>query len=292
MNLHEITEILISGVTIGLVYFLIAVGFSLIYGVSRVLNLSYGSFFTWGAYLAWIFAVQLNFSYIFVFILVCPILYLMGMVLERFVVRPLRQRENFDFSVLLAGLGVALFMDYSAQALFGARTKSLPSLLEGTVQAGNFVISLQQITMLVAALTIAIGLGLFLDKTMKGMTLSAVAQDPVGARIVGIPLNRIYAFTFGISTILAGLAGILLAPRFFISPLGGWKFLLKALIIVVAGGLGSIKGTLYSAFILGILEAFVGWKLGLLWVMPFWFLALLGILLIRPHGLYGSIADH
>lgn len=83
MNFHEIAEVLISGITIGLVYFLIAVGFSLIYGVSRVLNLSYGSFFTWGAYLAWIFAVQLKLGYIFVFIIVCPILYLMGMALEK-----------------------------------------------------------------------------------------------------------------------------------------------------------------------------------------------------------------
>ena len=76
------------------------------------------------------------------------------------------------------------------------------------------------------------------------------------------------------------------------SPLGGWKFLIKALIIVVAGGLGSIRGTLYSAFLLGILEAFIGWQFGLLWVMPFWFLALLLILLIKPHGLLGTTADH
>ena len=105
---------------------------------------------------------------------------------------------------------------------------------------------------------------------------------------MGIPLNRIFAYTFGISTVLSGIGGILLAPRFFITPLGGWHFLVKALIIVVAGGLGSIKGTLYSAFILGILEAVVGWRFGLLWVMPFWFIVLLIILLLRPEGLFGG----
>lgn len=293
MGFKELAEILISGATIGLVYFLVAVGFSLIYGVSRVLNLSYGSFFTWGAYLAWVFAVGVfKLNYFLVIIIVCPLLYFLGMALEKFVVRPLRRRENFDFTVLLAGLGVALFMDYSAQALFGARTKSLPSFLEGTVEWGGFVFSLQQIAMLIVAVIVAVGLGFFLGKTRQGMSLKAVAQDPTGARIVGIPLNRVYALTFGISSVLAGFSGILLAPRFFISPLGGWKFLIKALIIVVAGGLGSIKGTLYSAFILGILEAFVGWQFGLLWVMPFWFLALLLILLVRPHGLFGSAADH
>ncbi|MCF8070013.1 MAG: branched-chain amino acid ABC transporter permease [Desulfobacterales bacterium] len=292
MSLNDLIEILISGITIGLVYFLIAVGFSLIYGVSRVLHLSYGSFFTWGAYLAWIFAVKLNFNYFWVFVLVCPILYIMGMALERFVVRPLRKRDNFDFNVLLAGLGVALFLDYAAQAFFGARTKSLPSLLDGTIQIHDFVFSYQQLTMLAAAVVIAFALWFFLEKTRQGLALGAVAQDPVGARIVGVSLNKVYLLTFGISTILAGSAGILLAPRFFISPLGGWKFLIKALIIVVAGGLGSIRGTLYSAFLLGILEALVGWLFGLLWVMPFWFLALLLILLIKPHGLLGSTADH
>jgi len=292
MSFSVLIEILISGITIGLVYFLIAVGFSLIYGVSRVLHLSYGSFFTWGAYLAWIFAVQLNFNYFWVFIFVFPILYIMGMILERFVIRPLRKRDNFDFNVLLAGLGVALFLDYLAQAVFGARVKSLPALLEGTVEFHGFVFSYQLIAMLLVSMIVAFALWFFLEKTRHGLALSAVAQDPVGARIVGISLNKVYLLTFGLSTILAGSAGILLAPRFFISPLGGWKFLLKALIIVVAGGLGSIRGTLYSAFILGILEAIVGWQFGLLWVMPFWFLALLLILLIRPHGLLGSTADH
>ncbi len=285
----QFLEILISGVTIGLVYFLIAVGFSLIYGVSRVLVYSYGSFFTWGAYFAWILAVgMLKLPYAVVFILVIPLMVGLGILLERTVIRPLRHRPAFDWNVLLATLGVALFLDNLALVVFGARTKSLPSMLEGTVRLGSIVISMQQITMFVFSAALALGLTFLLNRTRVGMSMRAIAQDEVGARIVGVNINRIYAYTFGISAALSGIGGILLAPRFYISPLGGWSFLVKALIIVIAGGLGSIKGTLYAAFILGVLEAFVGWQLGLLWVLPFWFMVLLIILLIRPQGLFGK----
>ncbi len=287
--IQQIAEALLSGITIGAVYFLIAVGFSLIYGVSRVLVYCYGSFFTWGAYFAWVLAVGvLKLPYVLVFLVAIPLMAALGIGIERFIVRPLRHRPAFDWNILLATLGIALFLDNLALVLFGARTKSLPSLLEGTMNVGRFVISLQQFTMFALSILLALGLTFLLNKTRVGMAMRAVAQDSTGARIVGIPVNAIYRYTFGLSAVLAGLGGILLAPRFYITPLGGWDFLLKALIIVIVGGLGSIKGTLYGAFILGILEAFIGWKLGLLWVLPFWFIVLLIILLIRPHGLFGK----
>ena len=211
-----------------------------------------------------------------------------GIGIEKIVVRPLRNRPAFDWNVLLATVGVALFMDNLALVVFGARTKSLPALLEGTVKVGPIVLSLQQITMLVVSAIIGVGLTLILNRTRIGMALRAVAQDSTGAKIVGISINNIFTITFGISAALCGIGGILLAPRFFINPMGGWTFLVKALIIVIVGGLGSIKGTLLGAFILGILEAYVGWQFGLLWVLPFWFLVLLVILLIRPQGLLGK----
>ncbi len=285
----QLFEILVSGVTIGAVYFLIAVGFSLIYGVSRVLVYSYGSFFTWGAYIAWVLSVGVfHLPYFLVFILAIPLMAALGIIVERVVVRPLRSRPAFDWNVLLATVGVALFLDNLAQVIFGARTKSLPALLEGTIQIGNIVISSQQVTMLILAAVFGIGLTVLLNKTKIGMAMRAVAQDSTGARIVGIPINRIYMITFGISAALCGVGGILLAPRFFIKPMGGWNFLVKALIIVIVGGLGSIKGTLLGAFILGILEAYIGWQFGLMWVLPFWFIILLIILLIRPQGLLGK----
>ncbi len=289
--MREFIEVLITGFTIGIVYFLVAVGFTLCYGVGRVLNYAYGSFFTWGAYLAWVIAVgYASLNYFLVFIVVLPIMFLMGLAVDQVIIRPLRSRPEFEFSVLLATLGLAVFLDNLVLVIFGPRTKSLPAFLEGSVKIGGFTISWQLLAMFAFALVVAVVLFVFMAKTRTGMSMRAVAQDPVGARIVGIPLYRVFAITFGISTLLCGAGGILLAPRFFMTPLGGWTFLVKALIIVIAGGLGSIKGTLYASFILGILEAIVGWKLGLLWVMPFWFLVLFVILLVRPAGLFGATA--
>jgi branched-chain amino acid transport system permease protein len=288
---RELVEVLIAGFTIGIVYFLVAVGFTLCYGVGRVLNYSYGSFFTWGAYLAWVLAVgYAELNYFLVLIIVLPITFLMGVAVDRVIIRPLRSRPEFDFSVILATLGVAVFLDNLVLVIFGARTKSLPGFLEGTVSIGGFTISWQLLAMFIFAVVVAVVLFVFMAKTRTGMSMRAVAQDPTGARIVGIPLYRVFAITFGISTMLSGAGGILLAPRFFMTPLGGWAFLVKALIIVIAGGLGSIRGTLYAAFLLGILEALVGWQLGLLWVMPVWFLVLFLVLLIRPAGLFGAVA--
>ncbi len=285
----QLLEALISGATIGSVYFIIAVGFSLIYGVSRVLVYSYGSFFTWGAYFAWIFAIGvLKLNYFLVFLFVIPLMALMGFLLEKIVIKPLRSRPAFDWNVLLATLGVALVLDNLALVVFGARTKSLPLMIDGTIALGGLVLSRQQIFMFLFSIILAVVLSLVLSKTRIGMAMRAVAQDSEGAKIVGIPIARVFAYTFAICAVLAGLGGVLLAPRFYIEPLGGWDFLLKALIIVIVGGLGSIKGTFLGAFVLGILESLVGWQLGLLWVMPFWFIVLLVILLIRPQGFFGK----
>ena len=179
----QLLEALISGATIGSVYFIIAVGFSLIYGVSRVLVYSYGSFFTWGAYFAWIFAVGvLELNYVFVFIFVIPLMALMGFALEKLVVQPLRKRPAFDWNVLLATLGVALFLDNLALVVFGARTKSLPLMIDGTISVGRLVLSNQQVFMFLFSIALAVVLSLLLSKTRIGMAMRAVAQDSEGGQ--------------------------------------------------------------------------------------------------------------
>ena len=181
-----------------------------------------------------------------------------------------------------------MFLDGLVVQFFGPRTKSLPPLATGRFEIAGFSFGYELVAMFAVAAVAAVGLGVFLTRTRLGAMIRAVAQDPIGAAIVGIPILQIYAVTFGISAVLAGLSGILIAHRALLSPLGGWAILTKALIIVVAGGLGSPRGTLYVAFLLGMMEAVVGWQLGLFWVLPSWFLFLFVILLVRPNGLFGA----
>jgi branched-chain amino acid transport system permease protein len=153
---------------------------------------------------------------------------------------------------------------------------------------GEFVVAAQDITILLIAVASMIFFMVFLGKSRFGMAVRAVAQNATGALIVGIPKDKIFAFTFGISSVLVGTSGILLAPSYFVSPFGGWTILVKAWVITAFGGMGSLKGSLYAAFILGIVEAFVGWYFGLTWTMFAWVAVLLITLIIRPQGLFGT----
>ena len=123
------------------------------------------------------------------------------------------------------------------------------------------------------------------------MAMRAVAQDMTGAEIVGIPKDRVFAYTFAVSAIMVGIGSLLISPKYLVSPSGGWDILIKSWVITAFGGVGSVKGALFAAFILGIIEAFVGWTFGMTWTMIAWFFVLLLTLVVRPHGLFGTWAE-
>ena len=266
---RELVEVLISGITNGSVYAMMAVGMALVYGVTKVFNFAYGSFYSMGGYLAYVF-FGFKLGYGPVLLLVLPSLFLAGMATERFIVRPLRKRDDWEMTAVMVTLGLALFLDNLYQKIFGPFVKSLPIMFEGNLQISWLILSVQDISIFIAAIVIMILFMLFLSQTRLGMAVEAVAQDMIGAQIVGIPKDLVFSFTFAISAVLVGLGGILLAPKYFVSPLGGWDILVKAWVITALGGMGSIRGSLYAAFILGIVEAFVGWHYGFTWTLFAW----------------------
>ena len=285
--INELIEVLISGITNGSVYAVMAIGMALVYGVTKVFNFAYGSFYSMGGYMAWVvFGAKLG--YPLVFIVVIPALFVAGWLTERLAVRPLRKNPDWEMMAVMVTLGLALFLDNFYQAIFGPFVKSLPILVQGQIAAGGFVFAGQDIAIFVTALSIAILLMLFLGKNRLGMAVRAVAQNMTGAQIVGVAKDRIFALTFALSAVLVGTAGILLAPKYFVTPFGGWTILVKAWVITAFGGMGSIKGSLLGAFILGIVEALVGWQFGFTWTMFAWFTVLLITLIVRPQGLFGT----
>lgn len=289
MEWHQLIEMLIGGVALGAVYALLTIGMTLVYGITRVFNFAYGSFFTWGGYVAWLLFSSLHLSYPLVFIITALVMFLFGLASERVVIRPLRWRANWEMTTMFSTLGLAIFLDNTALVSFGPFAKSLPRLFEGSISLGGFVVPIGEIAVLLIAISIMIILWLFLNRTMQGLAMQAVAQDTAGAHIVGIPINRVFGYTFAISTALVAISSILLAPKYFITPLGGWEILVKAWVIMTFGGMGSVKGTLYAAFILGMVETLVAWQFGLMYTMIAWFVVLIGVLLVRPRGLFGAI---
>jgi branched-chain amino acid transport system permease protein len=288
--LLEYLDVFISGLTNGSVYALMAVGLTLVYGVSKAFNFAYGSFYSLGGYFAWVFMVLVGVwgGYIMVFVLAVPFLMGFGYITEKLIIAPLRKRSDWEVKAMMITLGLALFMDNGFQVLFGPRMKSLPVIMEGAVQLGDIYISNQDIMIFILSITGILAFRWLLNNTRTGMAVRAVAQNPIGAKIVGIPKNRIFAATFGISTVMVGVGGILLAQKYFVSPMGGWEILVKSWVITAFGGMGSIRGGLLAAFILGMLEAFVGYWFGMTWVLFALFGVLLATLAIRPQGLMGK----
>ncbi len=287
--IYELIDVIISGLTNGSVYALMAVGLTLVYGVTKAFNFAYGSFFNLGGYLAWLLIPVIGMAggYISIFIAVIPIMFIVGYGLEKSLVAPLRKRTEWEMKVMMMTLGLALFMDNFYAVVFGGRVKSLPPILEGTLEIGELVFSYQDIMIFFLSIGGILLFGWILNKSRIGMAVQAVAQNPEGAKIVGIPEKRIFAATFAISTAMVGFGGILLSQKYFISPMSGGAIMIKSWVITAFGGMGSIRGGLYAAFIIGMLEAFVGYTLGMSYSMIALFVLLLATLSLRPQGLMG-----
>lgn len=287
--MQQYVEVLVSGLAQGAIYCVFGFGLALVYGATRVLNFAHGSLFMTGAYLSWLLGpAGAGFSSWLVFPLLVPVLFALGYAIERALIAPLRSRPNWKMTTMMATLGLAFVIDNANLIIFGPGTKSPPPLGTGTTKVAGVIFSDHTLLVFAVALAIVAALEIFLSATPSGRAMRAVAQDAEGAAIVGIDAKRVFGAAFGLSTVLAGLAGALLAPIYLISPFGGWSPFLKAFVIVVFGGLGSTQGVLYAAFILGVIESFVIFELGASWTMTVWLLTLVVVLMIRPQGLLGK----
>ena len=289
--LYEIFDVIISGLTIGSVYALMAVGMTLVYGVTKAFNFAYGEFFIMAGFFAWILVMALGVKvggYVTVFLIVTPLMFAVGYGLEKTMIAPLRKRADWENKVMMLTLGLALFLTSLYTVVFGVKMKSLPPLLEGTLEVGQLVFAYQDIMIFVMSIGGILLFGWMLNNTRIGMAVQAVAQNPEGAKIVGIPQGRIFASTFAISTVMVGFGGILLSQKWFINPMSGGTIMIKAWVVTAFGGMGSIRGGLYAAFIIGMLEALVGWLFGMSYGIIALFILLLATLALRPQGLMGK----
>jgi len=284
----QMIEVLLSGMTQGAVYCVIAIGLSLVYGASRILNFAHGSLYTLGGYIAWFFVVgYFNLPLWLGILAAIPILALTGVAIERVIIRPLRASANWKINTIMVTLGLAFIIENGLQLVFGPGTKTIPPFTEGVLTLGGITLSWYKVWIFAISLGLVAALEGFLTYSRYGQAVRAVSQDMQGAKQVGINVNQVFGIAFALSVVLTGIAGILLAPVFLISPLGGWGPFLKAFVIVVLGGLGSTKGAFVAAFILGVLEAYIVFFLGPNWAMPAWLVMLIVVLMIRPKGLFG-----
>jgi branched-chain amino acid transport system permease protein len=266
--------ILIYGAVISAIYAMLAVGFTLIFGVARILNLAHGAFYALGAYGAYsltaIFGVPL--------VLAAPIAILLvaafGVAMERVLVRPLRHSQ---LAVLMITLAVALMVEQILLLTFGSEARNVPSMVTATLHLGQVDIGGQRLLALVASVAILTALWLFMQHTRLGAAILAISQDAEAARYMGIPSDRI-----------AAAAGVLVAPFQSVIPSMGLLPLVKAFAIVIVGGLGSIPGSIVGALLLGYTETFIAFQVSSEWSQIVSVLAVLITLVIRPAGFFGK----
>ena len=292
---------LVNGLTTGALYALVALGFTMVYGVLKLLNFAHGDLYMIGSYVGF-FVIQwfggpnkltiaVPLLLVIMFVLAALLVGGLGVAMERFAYRPLRDAPRI--APLITAIGVSFFLENSALLLFGAQyrvynTSEFISLSSG-IQIGSVTIDSVQILVLVLAALLTVGLRLLVNRTTLGKQMRAVAADREAAEMLGINVNFTIAATFFIGGALAGVAGVMGGLLFNqVTPTIGFIAGLKAFTAAVVGGIGSIPGAVLGGLLLGVAESFVTGYISSTYTNLLVFLLLIAVMLIRPSGLLGQ----
>ena len=277
---------LFNGLQTGSVYALVALGYSMVYGIILLLNFAHGDIIMVGAYTAFYAMTAFHLHPIFSVVLAVITSTLLGVVIEKVAYTPLRSAPRL--SLLITAIGISFLLENGAQLLFGADTKSMDTLVPGNVTFGPVTVSYTAILTIIVAVIAMVALTLLVQKTKLGKAMRAVSEDMGAAQLMGISLNKTISFTFAIGSALAGIGSVLyLCAYQQASPTMGSMLGLKAFVAAVLGGIGSIPGAMIGGFAIGLLEALVS-AVGLsIWKDGVVFAILIVVLLVKPTGILG-----
>lgn len=281
---------LINGISLGSVYAIIALGYTMVYGIAKMLNFAHGDVIMVGAYVCF-FAIS---SYhlnpvvgVLLAMLVCTVL---GMVIERLAYKPLRQASSL--AVLITAIGVSYFLQNGAQLLWGTNNKMFPAFLKGNalqLMDGQLKISVTTVVNVVVCVVVMLALTWFTGKTKMGKAMRACSEDKGAAQLMGINVDTTISMTFAIGSALAAVAGVLYMSSYpILVPTTGSMPGIKAFTAAVFGGIGSIPGALLGGLLLGIIEIFAGGYISTQLQNAIVFAVLIVVLLVKPTGLLGK----
>ncbi|MCM3177130.1 branched-chain amino acid ABC transporter permease [Cytobacillus horneckiae] len=284
-------EQLINGLTLGSIYAIVALGFTLVFGVLGIINMAHGEIFMFGAFIGVMITSTLNAPLWVAFAGAIIITAIMGYMLERFALRPLRHKQGVShLAPLISTIGVSILLENLSHHLFGAGNHPFrASFAEISFQIGSITVYLVQIVIFVISIVLMITLSFWLGKTKAGKALRATAENLETASLLGVDTKRTITMTVIIASAMGGIAGILVGMAFnSVTPQMGLSMGLKGLAIIILGGMGSVRGAMAGGLILGLAETFIvvygdsGYRDAIA------FLAIIIILLIRPQGLFGQ----
>ena len=281
---------ILNGISLGSVYAIIALGYTMVYGIAKMLNFAHGDIIMVGSYVAFIAINSMGFPIpvsILLSVVVCTVL---GMVIERVAYKPLRHASKL--AVLITAIGASYFLQNVALLIFGANTKSFTSIVgNGSIQLAGGTLSVTMVTIVtvIACVVIMIGLMAFMKYSKAGHAMLAVSEDDGAAQLMGINVNATIALTFAIGSGLAAIAGVLLCSAYpSLTPYTGSMPGIKAFVAAVFGGIGSIPGAFIGGILLGVIEilgkAYISSQLADAIV----FAVLIVVLVVKPTGLLGK----
>ena len=281
---------LVNGISLGSVYAIIALGYTMVYGIAKMLNFAHGDVIMVGAYISFCVTQYMGLPAIVSVVAAMAVCTLLGIVIERLAYKPLRQATSL--AVLITAIGVSYFLQNMALLIWGSNPKSFASVVNfGSLRlfGGRLVITSEALTTVLANIVIMIALTLFTGKTKIGKAMRAVSEDKGAAELMGINVNATISMTFAIGSALAAVAGVLLCSSYpTLMPTTGSMPGIKAFTAAVFGGIGSIPGAMIGGILLGIIEilgkAYVSTELG----DAFVFAVLIVVLLVKPSGLLGK----
>jgi branched-chain amino acid transport system permease protein len=277
----------LNGLLTGAVYALVALGLTLIYGVLHTINFAHGALLTVAMFAAFFAHRLLGLDPYVAAVILTPLFFLLGYVLQRFIIGPAGHGE--DRNILLVTLGLAVVIENALLYAFRADTRTIDlSYAFDVVEIGTAFLAVPRVIAFCAVMMVALLLWLIMRWTDTGKAIRAVAKEKLGAELSGIDVGHIYAVTFGLGTACLAIAACLLIPTYYVNPSAGNAFVLVAFTIVVLGGMGSVAGALIGGLFVGVVESLSGLYLGESLGQIGIFVMFILVLLLRPNGLFGE----
>ena len=281
---------LINGISLGSVYAIIALGYTMVYGIAKMLNFAHGDVIMVGAYVCFFAIANYSLPPLVGVLLAMAVCTVLGIVIERLAYKPLRQAPSL--AVLITAIGVSYFLQNGAQLLWGTNNKMFPAFLKGNalqLMDGQLKISVTTVVNVVVCVVVMLALTWFTGKTKMGKAMRACSEDKGAAQLMGINVDTTISMTFAIGSALAAVAGVLYMSSYpILVPTTGSMPGIKAFTAAVFGGIGSIPGALLGGLLLGIIEIFAGGYISTQLQNAIVFAVLIVVLLVKPTGLLGK----
>lgn len=286
-----VEEILIYGAVQGSVYALLALGYSLVYGVGGILNLAHGAYYlitAYAFYWIWLLLTPLIggiYSFFLGMIIALIVAAIVGMVSYLLLIKPLKEHE---ITLLMGTFSIGFFCEQLVIAMYDPNVHSLPTIFSNYINVLGKSIQVHWIIIIVASLVIVGIVTIFINKSKLGKSIRAVSQDREAAQLMGINADRVLMYTVIISAVLAGVAAVLYVPVDVIAPYKGWPILTGAIAVVILGGMGSLIGSVVGAYIIGFVRIATNFLIDPVYSSLIPIIVIIVILVIRPRGLFGK----